>query len=549
MLTQLKTLPIAVLKKLFGGRWLYVRWLNASQHQLSAAQKSRSRAPSWLRERPAQWRATLANLAHQDLERERDITQEPVTRGGDHSSTSVIDKLNEPQSPRTVALTSVAAILPPPTPSQSSRGQTELYLGPIGSDRPDAQLQSPRQRDADIPLILIISCLMMIGLVMVYSSSIVRAGLPKGGVDGQPEFFFNHQILYMSIGIFLMFIVSRIPYQCWAMLASVMYLAGLVGLLLVFSPIGKTVNGAHRWINLGINIQPIEFTKFAWITLLCVWFGDNKQDMNRFNTFLIPALGLIPIGILLGFQPDFGSMIIVSVIFVITYLTAGGTFKKLIIPSMFVIAPASFVMYYNFGHIGERLKNFIKIVTDPYNVEYNLQQALVSFSSGRFWGVGLGQSSQKEYFLPEAHTDFILAIFGAEFGFIGVVILVGLYVAFLFRCLHIARLAPDLFGALIVTVSSLMLVAQAFINMSMAIGMLPTKGLTLPLISYGGSSLLITCFTLGVILNVSRRTLPTSSGIKWMSRLNLFNPLPSLVDYFTAHPIKIKNVFRRLSFK
>ena len=547
MISGILSFVINLLKRCFGGQRLYVKWLNSSTNELGLAQRSRSRAPSWLRDRPARWRQIIKETEEESTLSAMSLVNQSVALPKETSSTVVIEQLNHEERSYTAALTSISPVLPLPQPDQKGGMQTELYLGPIGDDRPNLPSDQAQRRDIDVPLILIVSCLMTIGFIMVYSSSIVRAGLPKGGLAGNPEYFFQQQGYFMAFGIALMYIVSRIPYQLWGLLSACMFIVGCFGLALVFSPIGKTVNGAHRWIHLGINIQPIEFVKFAWITLLCLWFGDRQQDMKSKSVLIIPLMMMLPIVIMLAFQPDFGSMIIISVIFGATYLIAGGGLKILLSAAFILGIPASLFMIARFDHIGDRLSNFLLIFNDPNNLEYNLKQALVSFCSGRFTGVGLGQSSLKEYFLPEAHTDFILAIYGAEFGFLGVVLLVALYVGLLFRCLHIARLAPDLFGSLFVTVSALMLSLQAFINMAMAIGMLPTKGLTLPLISYGGSSLLITCFTLGVIMNVSRSQGIKRDRLRLISWATYLHPFPKLFEYFQANPARLPASFKRRS--
>ena len=535
----------------FGGRWLYVRWLNQPDSSLREAQRLRSRAPSWLRDEPKSWGSTLER---ERILRERQSSEEwdryLNELDGDVSDEVVLTSATSATS-ETIALNPLRSRSKTRTQSvkghahdveQTSDSETEMYLGPVGSDRPHyrGEGRSERQGKVDLPLVLMITCLMMVGLLMVYSSSIVRAGLPRGGVAGNPEYFFEYQAKFMMIGVVVMAFVSYIPYQVWGLLSSVMLAAGLVGLALVFSPVGKTVNGAHRWINIGINIQPIEFVKFAWILALCLWFGDRRQDMNRKYVFWCPILGLLPIIVMLGLQPDFGSTIIITFIFLMTFLISGGIWRHLVLPLGLIAIPGGFFMMYKFNHILRRLNDYLTVFSNPDKIEYNLKQALISFCSGRISGVGLGQSSQKEYFLPEAHTDFILAIFGAEYGFIGVILLVALYLSFFARCLYIARRSSDLFGSLAVTMIAIMFCVQAFINMAMAIGLLPTKGLTLPLISYGGSSLLITCFSLGFILNVSRYTPPTTLGIKMLRWASLLHPFPKVFRFFKTHPSFLK---------
>ncbi len=560
-----------VLHIILGGKIIYLRWLKDNDGEIAKAQRSRSRAPSWLRDSPDKIKMMMEEYRlEEELEERLAQAEREDTSSNLQAIHSEPNRVDQDDSQHTVML-SPSSSLPDDYDPQTSFGlrpaerpahsphvenhQTQLYLGPIGEERPldrQAVISESRRRPVDLQLVIIISFLLVIGLVMVYSSSIVKAGVPKNGLPGDPEFFFRQQSIFMTISVVLMYVVSRIPYQLWGLTAFYAFLAGFIGLVLVFSPLGKTVNGAHRWINIGINIQPIEFMKFAWILLLSLWFGDRKQDMSNIRMFVLPLIPLSALVFLLGGQPDLGSILIVLIIFGTTYLIAGGSIKKYT-PFLLGFALISIsIMAIKFKHVGKRIDDYIKIFTHTEDIEYNLKQALISFCSGRFDGVGLGNSSQKEYFLPEAHTDFILTIFGAEFGFIGVFFLVVLYVLFLNRCIYIARRAHDLFGALVVTMLALIISAQAFINMAMAIGLLPTKGLTLPLISYGGSSLLITCLSIGVILNVSRAAYPSQNGLTLILFVSRFNPFPKLMRWLDQKldpPVKERSHSERVRLK
>ena len=553
---------LSIFNTLFGGRWLYMRWLTQPDPELMRAQRQRSRAPSWLRDQPKVWISILEReRALRESQRMSQHAEQPdLTESTSHedasagtlsvdavddfggAETMMVDGISDPsltpQSPPTLFPTVMVPNVNVGSRKPRESSETELYLGPIGADRPAQQIEATtsQKNRVDLPLVLMISCLMALGLLMVYSSSIVRAGLPRGGVAGNPDFFFEQQAKFMVMGVFLMAIISRVPYQVWGLLSSALLFVGFIGLALVFSPLGKTVNGAHRWINIGINIQPIEFVKLAWILGLSLWFSDRRQDMNRHYVLWCPILALLPLIGMLGAQPDFGSALIMVFILLVTFLISGGVWRHLILPMGLIGVVGVPVMMTKFHHISRRLNDYLVVYTKPEDIEYNLQQALISFCSGRFSGVGLGQSSQKEYFLPEAHTDFILAIFGAEYGFIGIACIVGLYIALLSRCLFIARRASDLFGTLSATMIAVMFSVQAFINMAMAIGLLPTKGLTLPLVSYGGSSLLITCFSLGIILNISRDATPTRRGIRLLKSASLFHPFPRVFKFFKTHP-------------
>ena len=537
------------------GQWLYLKWLGDRDSEIAKAQRNRSRAPSWLRDSPQKIKNLLEEyrLEEESAENQQGTQQALATDDFIEAlkSGSYVPPRNgsqESDDQHTVMRPLVTSpieydphtsfgLRPAERPAQHldhSPQQTELYLGPIGEERHtgrQAVITKQRQRPVDIQLILIISCIMAIGLVMVYSSSIVKAGVPRNGLPGDPEYFFRQQTVFMGLGVCIMYVVSRIPYQVWGLASFWTFLIGVIGLVLVFSPLGKTVNGAHRWINIGINIQPIEFVKFSWILLLSLWFGDRQQDMSRVRMFLIPIIPLGLLVILLSMQPDLGSILITIVIFGTAYLISGGIIKRYAPFIIFFLLIAIAGMGMKFDHVTSRLSGFINVWTGTEIKDYNLRQALISFCSGRVTGVGLGNSSQKEYFLPEAHTDFIMTIYGAEFGFIGVLVLVSLYVLFLNRCLYIARRAPDLFGALAATMFALIISMQAFINMAMAVGLLPTKGLTLPLVSYGGSSILITCLSIGVILNISRAAYPTQRGLELIIFMSRFNPLPRLMKW------------------
>lgn len=555
--------PWALIKRiflnLFFGRLIYLNWLKSNDREISRAQRLRSRAPSWLRDSHVKLKAALQEYEQNEeqhtmmiaaLDQGHDIddllalAEENEARSkiagtqSDESATQMYEAIDhdEPFNPRTQF-----GLRPAEHNVQDhdqKTKQTQLYLGPIGEERDVQQaidLEKYRKRPVDLVLVLIISCLMTIGLVMVYSSSVVKAGSPGSTISGDSLFFFRNQAQYMGLGIGLMFLVSRIPYQVWGIVSIWLFILGVIGLSLVFSPLGKNVNGANRWINIGINIQPIEFVKFTWTLLLCMWFGDRQQDMSLKRALVVPIVPYALVILLLGLQPDFGSMVLTSTILATAFLVSGGNIKNSLKWIGLFIGLGGIVMFFSFNHIQDRLTNYRPFFETPEDLKgevlHNLKQAVISFSSGGFTGLGVGASGQKEYFLPEAHTDFILSITGAEFGFLGVFFIVSLYVAFLLRCIYIARRSHDLFGALVVTVSALMLCVQAFINISMTIGLLPTKGLTLPLISYGGSSILITCFSLGVILNISRAAYPSRFGLYLLLALSRINIFPQFMKW------------------
>ena len=377
-------------------------------------------------------------------------------------------------------------------------------------ERERSQQSQPSISSIDTPLLITIMALLSIGLVMVYSSSIVRSGVSRG----DPEHFFHQQLIFMGIGLVMMWIVSRIPYAIWGNASTLLCGVSILTLIIVLTPLGKSVNGAQRWIHLGVNIQPVELMKFTWTLFLCHYYSDPKVNMGSMKNLIIPGLTAVVIILLLAGQPDFGSAIIIAFLFSVSFFLAGGAFYHLIISIFVPMALFGLAMSHRFAHIIKRLNSFTSQFQDGTRPGYNLEQALISFGSGRWSGVGVGKSSQKGFFLPEAHTDFIFDIYGEEFGFIGVLVLVGLYFLFFLRGLYIARNATTMFGSHLAALISILFVIQALINMAMAIGLLPTKGLTLPLVSYGGSSLIVISIGLGVLLNISRRAQNTPFEVK-----------------------------------
>jgi cell division protein FtsW len=372
-------------------------------------------------------------------------------------------------------------------------------------EKENSQITVQYSRYSDRWLIFTILALMSIGLMMVYSASVVKSGV----LFKNPEHFFHQQFRFMVGGLLLIGIVSRIPYQVWGNSSYLFFGISVIFLLLVFSPYGKVVNGARRWIYLGFNFQPVELVKITWILLLCHYHSDPKLNMAKISSTLLLLGYAVLFAIPLILQPDFGSILFLLLLFGISFFIAGGFILRLIVGLGTPVFIIGLIMSNRFAHILNRINSFIAQFTGHQDVDYNVQQALISFGSGRWFGVGVGQSSQKGFFLPEAHTDFIFDIYGEEFGLLGVLVLVGLYLFLFLRGLYIARNASTVFGNHLASLISIMILTQALINMSMAIGLLPTKGITLPLISYGGSSLLIMCLTLGILLNISRQT-PTS---------------------------------------
>ena len=363
---------------------------------------------------------------------------------------------------------------------------------------------------ADLGVMSMAACIMGIGLVMVFSASYTKSNQEFG----VPYYFLKRQAIFIMLGLAVMWVTSHINYRFWKPSSVTFWLLSWFGLLLVFVN-GRSIKGAKRWLDLGFtNLQPVELVKVALILAVCRVVSDLSTEpaigLRAKLARVIPLIGLAMIpAITLLFQPDYGSVLIMITIAFTAYFLVGGAYLALLYT---VIGGGSLgvimVVLLKSDHITKRITDYLAMRVGDKEPDYNILQALVSFGSGQVTGQGIGRSSQRNFFLPEAHTDFIFDIYGEETGLLGVLLLVSLYFMIFRRGLTIARRAPTPFGGLVASIISLLFFTQALINMMMAIGLLPAKGLTLPLMSYGGSSLIIVCAMLGILLNISRRPSP-----------------------------------------
>jgi cell division protein FtsW len=319
------------------------------------------------------------------------------------------------------------------------------------------------------------------GVLMVYSTSSVFA-LEK---FGDSSYFLKRHAIYLSLGFAVMIILMKLNYSVLRGLVYPAYVIGLVILALVLIPgVSKEIGGARRWINLGIwSFQPAEIAKFLLIFYLSYSLMKKKEKMD---TFLIGFVSHLVIAgsyiILILLEPDFGmSTILLIVLFGMLFI--GGV-------NMRYLAFSSFVA--------------VNPWKDPLGSGYQAVQSFTAFGLGGIQGTGLGDSTQKLLFLPEAHTDFIFSIIGEELGFIGVVLIIFGFGFLMIRGIRIALRAPDLFGCYLVFGCIMLVTLQAGVNMAVAVGLFPTKGLTLPFISYGGTSLVSSLAAMGIVLSVSR---------------------------------------------
>jgi len=361
----------------------------------------------------------------------------------------------------------------------------------------------------DRALVGVVLALIVLGTVMVYSASIALADSPRYNVA--PTHFLMRHVLSLGIAFCAAAVAFQVPMATWQRLAPWVFAGTMVLLVLVLIPgIGKGVNGARRWVPLGIlNLQPSELMKVACV-LYAANFTVRKQDyMHHFGKGFLPmAVVMAMIGALLLLQPDLGAFgVIVAISMGILFL--GGVNGKLFAGITVVLAGAFMLVIWLSPWRRERIFAYL----DPWSEgnalgkAYQLSHSLIAFGRGEWFGVGLGGSVEKLHYLPEAHTDFILAVLGEELGLVGVLTVVVLFYWMVKRAFEIGRQAIALertFAGLVAQGVGVWIGVQAFINIGVATGLLPTKGLTLPLMSYGGSALLSTLTALAILLRVDK---------------------------------------------
>ena len=320
----------------------------------------------------------------------------------------------------------------------------------------------------------------------------------------------NQFIFGVVLGSIALFITSSIHYRFWRQHAFYIFLAGIILTLLVFVPkIGFEHGGAHRWIAIGsFTFQPAELLKVVSIMYLATWLSGMKRTVQDTLRGTLPFVGfLVGIGVVLLMQPDTDTfMILVSAALAI-FITAGGKIRDVIILflcGVLLIGALAFTRPY----IMDRIQTFIDPGSDPQGAGYQIKQSLIAVGAGGFWGRGFGQSIQKFEYLPEPIGDSVFAVFSEEFGFVGSTLLVLLFGFFTFRGMRIASRAPDLFGMLLVVGLVTLIIAQALLNIAAMLALAPLSGLPLPFISHGGTALLVTLASVGVILNVSKHQKP-----------------------------------------
>jgi cell division protein FtsW len=344
-----------------------------------------------------------------------------------------------------------------------------------------------------------------IGLVMVYSSSIALAETAKK-FGNSSSYFLIRQTLFICIGAAAGFITFLIPIRWWQKVSPYLFLGGLFLLILVLIPgIGHKVNGSRRWLSLIVfNLQPSEFMKLFVAMYASDYVLRKSKEIGTFlKGFLPMASAIIVVGLLLIKEPDFGALAVISVIAALI-LILGGINKNILLGLLFVSPAAIWAIIHAATYRTSRL-SFLDPWSDSLTKNYQLQHSLMAFGRGEMFGVGLGGSVEKLLYLPEPHTDFILAVLAEELGFVGVLVVIGLFSWLVIRAFGIAKEAiinENYYSALLSQGIGIWFGVQGIMNMGVNMGLLPTKGLTLPLLSYGGSGILANMIALAILLRI-----------------------------------------------
>jgi cell division protein FtsW len=353
----------------------------------------------------------------------------------------------------------------------------------------------------DVQLLFPVLFLVGIGIVMVYSASSALA-LKK---FGSGYFFLKKQALFAFAGVIILVISRHFPYKYYRMLAYPLLGLSMALLAVIqFTDLGLSAGGSVRWMRLGsFSFQPSEFARIALVIYLAYSMEKKAEQIKNFSIGFVPHV--VVLGAFAGLifiQPDFGSVAILGALTWIM-LFIGGVRLTQLLASLLIIIPAAYLFLINAEYRVKRILGFLNPWEYPADEGYQMVHSLMAFGTGGLWGTGIGKGYQKLFYLPEPHTDFIFSVIGEELGLLGVLVIISLYAWIVIRGIAIARNAPDLFGSYLAIGLTIAMGLQIVVNMGVTLGLLPTKGLTLPLLSYGGTSLLLNMASIGILMNVS----------------------------------------------
>ena len=356
----------------------------------------------------------------------------------------------------------------------------------------------------DQMLLWVTFILLGLGLVMVYSSSIAIAEADKA-VGHQSTYYLVRQSIFILIGLVAGFVSFQIPIAWWQKMAPYLFLVGLALLVMVLV-FGRNVNGSQRWLSLYVfNLQPSELMKLFAAMYVADYAVRKAPQMDSIIKGFLPMVAvMVLVGFLLLREPDFGAFAVIAAIS-ISILWLGGINVKIFAGLLALLPIAIYMLIWSSPYRLQRVIGFMDPWADPYGKGYQLSHALIAFGRGEWFGVGLGASVEKLLYLPEAHTDFLLAVIAEELGFVGVLTVLGLFVWIVIRAFGIGKEAvanERYFAALLAQGLGVWMGVQGIINIGVNMGVLPTKGLTLPLLSFGGSGILANCIAMAVLLRI-----------------------------------------------
>ena len=369
-------------------------------------------------------------------------------------------------------------------------------------------LYNPARRDTALDMGLLWSALLLgcIGLVMVYSASIAMAEAERF-TGFRAHYFLSRHGIYLAIGVAAAFVAFRVPVRIWQQASPFLFMAGVGLLVLVLIPgLGREVNGARRWIPLGpATFQPSEVMKLLVVLYAADYTVRKAAFMHDFRKGFLPmfAVMFMVAGLLLR-EPDFGALVVVTTI-AMGILFLGGLNWRLFVGLAIGLAGAFVVLIVSSPYRLQRILGFMDPWADAYGKGYQLSHSLIAFGRGEWLGVGLGASVEKLFYLPEAHTDFLMAVIAEELGFVGVAAVITLFLFLVVRAFAVGRQATSLeryYAALVAQGIGIWISAQAFINMGVNMGLLPTKGLTLPFLSFGGTGIVMNCVAVAILLRI-----------------------------------------------
>ncbi len=354
-------------------------------------------------------------------------------------------------------------------------------------------------------LLFVVTYLLVgIGIVMIYSAS----GVMAHDWHGNEAFFLIRQVFYVLLGTIGFFIAATLPINFYKQNARAFMLLSIMLLMLVFLPvIGHSAGGARRWLHLGgFQFQPVEFAKLACCIYLADYLGRKIAWVRKGDArvFIPPLILIGMVCILTLLEPDLGSMAFIVMMTSILFFVSGLQLRY-VFGTLAILLPAFYFLIIHVPYRLSRLEAYLNPWEDPLGSGFQIIQSFLAFASGGIHGVGLGQSTQKLFYLPSSHNDFILAVIGEELGLIGVMLVVVLYALFFLCCIRMARRTNQAFEKLLITAITMLIVLQTVFHMMVATGLVPTKGLPLPFISYGGSSIVVDLIAVGILMAVDRR--------------------------------------------